>query len=136
VRTFFGQEGRGDVNANSNANVRTFSAKSFGFFEIDGVSTQWVELVRIFFGQGVKFSRFCGDVFYGQTAPINFEKLLIVDINFHFSLTFPLRSFWRLQFLLIYFILFFRSWLVFNSINKKKHCNNYNNKMKTLHISA
>jgi len=43
----------------SDADVRTIWCKNFGIFEIYGVSTR----TR---GEGVNFSRFCADVFYGR----------------------------------------------------------------------
>jgi len=55
VRTFFGQRGRGS----SNADVRTFGAKTFEFFENFGVSSrtrrEGVEPVTTFCGQGGQF---------------------------------------------------------------------------------
>jgi len=46
-----------------------FGSKNFGFFEITGVSARTrgkgVEPVRTK-GEGVNFSRFCADVFYGR----------------------------------------------------------------------
>jgi len=41
-----------------------FGAKNFGFFEIYGVSTRTRE-------EGVNFSRFCADVFYGRPLKLN-----------------------------------------------------------------
>jgi len=60
-----------------------FGAKHLEFFKIYGVSArtreEGFEAVRTFFGQGgregVNFSRFCADIFYGRpltkSAPIN-----------------------------------------------------------------
>jgi len=53
VRTFCRQGGSSD------ADVRTFWGKTFGFFEIYGMSAQTKEL-------RVNFSRFCADVLYGR----------------------------------------------------------------------
>jgi len=58
-----------------------FGAKNIEFFEIYGVSarTKWeVEPVLTFFGQGgegVNFSRFCADVFYGRPLT-GFKQIL------------------------------------------------------------
>jgi len=68
----------------SDADVRTFCTKNFGFFEIYGVfaRTRGVEPVQTFCGQGggVDFSRFCADVFYGQ--PLTIKQWVISKIKF------------------------------------------------------
>jgi len=73
VRTFCRQGGEG---GSSDADVRTFWRKNLGFFEIYGVSAAikgregWssMDILRTR-GEGVNFSRFCADVFYGR--PLN-----------------------------------------------------------------
>jgi len=79
IKDVHSQEGGGLSSANilqtrgGSIQMRTsalFGAKNFGFFEIYGVSARarGVEPVRTFFGhgEGVNFSRFYADVFYGR----------------------------------------------------------------------
>jgi len=81
---------RGD---SSEANVRIFLRKNFGFFEIHGVSARTrrgggVKPVRTFFGQEgreINFSRFGADVFYGRlqrdSTDNNPESSLVVFLG-------------------------------------------------------
>jgi len=70
-----------------------FVAKNFGFFEIYGVSarTREVEPVRAFFGQeGVSFSRYCADVFYGR--PLVVKTISLSKLYYYLSLSFNLKN--------------------------------------------
>jgi len=71
----------------SDANIRTFGAKTFGFFEIYGVSSrtrgEGIKPVRTFCGQGegVNFSRFCADIFYGRPQSLLLSTTLMPRLN-------------------------------------------------------
>jgi len=62
------------ADKSSDADVRSFWRKNFGFFEIYGVSARTEGgrgAVRTFCRQEVNFSRFCADIFHG--SPLLFK---------------------------------------------------------------